>query len=141
MRTNFRGTMTVVLLLITCGFVKADGADAGKSVLAPVTKRIQSFNDHDLESYLAAHEENVQIFEFPDRPIGVGRSHLRRIFGPLMEQGIGSIKVIHQVSIDNRVVSEEQLSYGGGDSESIVAIYTINRGLITSIYLVESARQ
>lgn len=139
MGAKYLSTMTsLILLIFTSGLAVAKEAESEKAVLEPVTKRIQSFNEHNLDSYLAAHKENVRIFEFPDKAIGVGRSHLKRIFGPLFERGVGSVEVVHQVVIDNRVISEELLSFGSGPSETVVAVYTIDHGLISSIYLVES---
>lgn len=41
----------------------------------------------------------------------------------MLERGIGSIKVIHQVAIDNQVVSEEFLSYDGGKGETVTQEY------------------
>ena len=105
--------------------------------LAVVAKRIDGFNNHDLDAYLAAHHEDVLIFEYPDIAIGKGRSHLKRIFGPLFDQKIGSIEVQHQVAIADVVVSEEFVNYGGDVSLHIVAIYSVENGMISSFRLVE----
>ncbi len=110
-----------------------------RTALEAVKRRIDAFNDHDIDGYLAAHHEDVQIFEFPDKSIGVGRAHLQRIFGPLLEKGIGKTEVRHQVAIENKIVSEEQTNFGSTQPETIVAIYTVKEGLISSIYLVEAA--
>ena len=106
------------------------------SAVAAVNRRIDAFNNHNLEAYLAAHHEDVLIFEYPDKAIGKGRSHLRRIFGPLIEQRIGKIDVLHQTAIDKVVVSEELLSYGG-PAVHIVAIYSVDGGKIYSVRLIE----
>ena len=125
------------LLITSWGLSYAGPASTDAPALRAVTQRIQAFNNHDLENYLAAHHEDVQIYEFPDKPVGVGRSHLKRIFGPLLESNVGSIEVKHQVTIDNRVVSEELQSYGTTPGKTVVVIYTVNDNLISSIYLVE----
>ena len=110
-----------------------------RTALEAVKRRIDAFNDHDIDEYLAAHHEDVQIFEFPDKSIGVGRAHLQRIFGPLLEKGIGKTEVRHQVAIENMIVSEEHTNFGATQPETIVAIYTVKEGLISSIYLIEAA--
>ena len=135
------------ILMLVCGIAHAaepsqDGRLANsveRSALEAVKRRIDAFNDHDIDRYLAAHHEDVQIFEFPDKSIGVGRAHLQRIFGPLLEKGIGKTEVRHQVAIENKIVSEEQTNFGSTQPETIVAIYTVKEGLISSIYLVEAA--
>ena len=135
------------LLMFVCGGAHAaepsqDGRLADsieRTALEAVKRRIDAFNDHDIDRYLAAHHEDVQIYEFPDRSIGVGRAHLQRIFGPLLEKGIGKTEVMHQVAVGNKIVSEEQTSFGATQSENLVAIYTVTDGLISSVYLVEAA--
>ena len=135
------------ILMFVCSIAHAaepsqDGRLANsveRSALEAVKRRIDAFNDHDIDGYLAAHHEDVQIFEFPDKSIGVGRAHLQRIFGPLLEKGIGKTEVRHQVAIENKIVSEEQTNFGSTQPETIVAIYTVKEGLISSIYLVEAA--
>ena len=103
-----------------------------------MARRIDGYNDHDVAKYLAAHHENVQIYEYPDKHIGSGRSHLERLFGPLLSQGIGHVNVVHQAVVGNTVVSEEHVSYGGPGAQHIVAIYTVSEGLITAVRLVEA---
>jgi len=138
MKPHYLFSAGVSALFITgLGLSYAGPTSTQASALRAVTNRIQAFNNHDLENYLSAHHENVQIYEFPDKPVGAGRSHLKRIFGPLLERNVGSIEVKHQVTIDNRVVSEELQSYGATPGETVVVIYTVDDNLISSIYLVE----
>lgn len=141
----FSTAITVVFLLIPAvgqagETVAEDKANTPteRAALAAVAKRIDGFNSYNLAAYLAAHQENVRIYEYPDKAIGDGRSHLKRIFGPLLEQGIGRIDVQKQVAIANTVVSEENISYGGDEVRHIVAIYTVHDGLISSYRLIES---
>ena len=118
--------------------VTKDATEIEKAALAVVAKRIDGYNNHNVDDYLAAHDEELVIFEYPDTTIGHGRSHLKRIFGPLLDQGIGNIIVKHQTAIGNTVVSEEYVGYGGPGLQHIVAIYTVENGLITTVRLVES---
>ena len=113
-------------------------APATTNPLSVVARRIDGMNSHNLEAYLTAHHQDVRIFEYPGIAIGNGRSHLRRIFGPLLEQGIGSIEVLYQVAIANTVISVELVNYGGDEMQHIVAIYSVEDGLISSIQLIES---
>lgn len=108
-----------------------------KNALAAVARRIDGYNRHDLAAYLAAHALNLEIYEYPNTSIGTGRSHLKKIFGPLLEQGIGHVVVNYQTAVGNRVVSDEHVSYGGPGLQHIVAIYTVENGMIASVRLVE----
>lgn len=108
-----------------------------QEALEKVAQRIAGYNSHDIEVFLAAHAEDVQIYEFPDEKIGVGRAHLRRIFGPQFESGIGHIEVPHQIAIGNRIVSYEFITIGQ-EIERLVTVYTVENGGITSLRLIES---
>ena len=107
------------------------------AVPAAVNQRISAFNNHQLDAYLAAHSQDVAIFEFPNKRIGTGRAHLTKIFGPQLKQKRGSIVVEHQVVIGESVVSQELVDFGFGDPERLVAVYTVEGGEITTIHLVE----
>lgn len=113
-------------------------SEAERNALAAVARRIDGYNEHDLAAYLSAHHEDVQIYEYPDKLIGRGRVHIERIFGPLLEQGLGHITVKHQTVVANTVISEEYVSFGGPGVQHIVVLYTIADGLIESFRLVEA---
>ena len=136
---------TILMLVCSIAYVAEPSQDdrmassVERSAMEAVKRRIDAFNDHDIDGYLAAHHQDVQILEFPDKSIGVGHAHLQRIFGPLLEKGIGRTEILHQVAIENKVVSEERTDFGAAQPETIVAIYTVKDGLISSIYLVEGA--
>ena len=93
--------------------VNTDTTASEKAVMTVVAKRIDGYNNHDVNAYLAAHDEYLEIYEYPDKSIGNGRSHLNKIFRPMLEQGIGKIIVKHQTVIGNTVVSEEYVGFGG----------------------------
>lgn len=147
-KTMMKITILAVLAILLSQFtasVHADDAGVNKettaiekAALAVVAKRIDGYNNHDVDAYLAAHDEDLEIYEYPDKSIGRGRSHLENIFGPMLEQGIGEIIVQHQAAVGNTVVSEEYVGFGGPELQHIVAIYTVEDGLITAVRLVES---
>lgn len=133
-----RISRTCLLLLLAWSSI-AHAGDTEQEVtdVSAVIARIAAFNNHDIDSYLLAHHKDVEIYEFPEEPIGKGRAHLKNIFGPMLEQEMGNITVVHQTVVGNRVISAEQVSYGPTQEELLVAIYTVENGLIKSIHLVE----
>ena len=108
-----------------------------QEALNTVSQRTTGYNSHDIVAFLAAHSEEVQIYEFPDRKIGVGRAHLKRIFGPQFERGKDHVEVLRQIAIGNRVVSYENISIDQ-EIERLAAVYTVEHGEITSLRLIES---
>ncbi|MFK7831271.1 MAG: nuclear transport factor 2 family protein [Congregibacter sp.] len=118
--------------------VNADVTAVEEAALAAVAQRIDGYNQHNVDAYLAAHDVDLEIYEYPDKSIGKGRAHLKKIFGPMLEKGVGRIVVNYQTAVGNKVVSDEHVSYGGPGLQHIVAIYTVEDGLIVSVRLVES---
>ena len=146
MPSRFLTATVAAVCFVVCNI--GHGAEGAKNVpedelatstaLDAVKRRIDAFNKHDLDSYLNAHHENVRIYEYPEELIGEGRSHLRRIFGPLLEEGIGSIDVVYQAVVDRTVVSEEILNYGEAPIH-IVVVYTVENNVISGLRLIEPA--
>lgn len=104
-----------------------------QAALAAVARRIDGFNAHDLDAYVAAHAEDVGIYVYPDRRLASERDHLARVFGP---QLAGSIDVREQWAVGPVVASDEQLT-DGGVTEHIIGIYTVDNGLISEVRLIE----
>lgn len=109
---------------------------AEQAMLDVVAKRISAYNAHNIQQFLAAHDEDVGIYEYPERLIGEGRSHLQRIFAPQFARGEGAVEVVMQRVLGNRVVSEEYATVDG-ETEHLIIIYTIENGRITSLRLIE----
>ncbi|MEL6868879.1 MAG: nuclear transport factor 2 family protein [Pseudomonadota bacterium] len=112
----------------------SDAAD--KQALAAVGKRIAGYNAHDLHAFLAAHAEQVAIYEYPDKRIGTGREHLEFVFADQFASSQGHIDVLHQIVVGNRVISHEHITIGAR-VEQLVVVYTVDQGLITAFRLIE----
>ncbi len=134
----------LLFVLPTVGSAESDGPETSstpsaveQAALDKVAQRIAGYNSHDIDAFLAAHAEEVQIYEYPDRKIGVGREHLQRIFGPQFALGQGHVEVQQQIAIGNRVISYEYATIDQ-EVERLVVVYTVENGEITSFRLIES---
>ncbi|MEO0575300.1 MAG: nuclear transport factor 2 family protein [Pseudomonadota bacterium] len=133
------------LLLLTAALTVASAADEDDSLnstdteqqmIAAVTRRIDGYNAHDLDAFLEAHAHDVDIIEYPDKRIGVGRAHLAFVFADQFDRNEGHINVLHQIVIGNRVISHEHITTASR-IEELVIVYTVEQGLITSFRLIE----
>jgi hypothetical protein len=138
---------TLLFVVITSSFAAAQPNESDSIVsrnseeqeaIRIVGQRIAGYNSHDIAVFLAAHAEQVQIYEFPERKIGVGRAHLKLIFAPQFELGKGHVEVLGQYAIGNRVVSRENITVDQM-VERLVTVYTVEKGVITSFRLIESS--
>jgi hypothetical protein len=107
-----------------------------EGALRAVARRIDAFNAHDIDAYIEAHAENLAIYDYPDRQIASQREHLRRIFGPELARGEGSVEVRGQWVLGNVVVSEEYLRRINR-TEHLIIVYTVENGLISQYRLIQ----
>lgn len=113
-----------------------DAGDIDQRALAAVAKRISGYNAHDLDAFLAAHAEQVAIFEYPEKRIGTGRDHLEFVFADQFARGHGYIEVLHQIVVGNRVISHEHITIDTR-VERLVVVYTVEAGAISAFRLIE----
>lgn len=106
---------------------------------AAVDNRIGSYNRHDLEGFLQAHAENVEIYSYPQRLLGTGRAHLRNVLAGRFNDRAVQVEVLSQIVFDRFVVSDEVIHETGSDTqiEHYVAIYEVMDDQIVSLRLIE----
>jgi hypothetical protein len=114
----------------------AEISAAESAALDVVARRTAAYNSHDIEAFIAAYDENVRIYEYPDRFLGEGTERMRRIFGLQFSDNDGLIVVHAQHALENVVVSDETVTFYG-TTEHNIGVYTIEDGLIVEVRLIE----
>jgi len=105
------------------------------SPLEIVNRRMQAFNEHNLEDFLALYAESIEIYTYPDVLVGRGKDHLRSLFEPMFNQKFVHADIHHQIAKDSFVISHETVSYEDGDTE-YVSIWKVSNGLIQNVRFV-----
>ncbi len=113
---------------------KADEPVA-RSPLETVDSRMRAYNAHDLEAFLSTYSENVEIFTYPDRSLGRGKAHVRKLFEDLFREGAVRVDIHHQIAKDGYVINHETVVAGVEETE-YVSIYEVRDGLIRSVRFV-----
>ena len=104
--------------------------------LSVVNERMNAYNNHDLKRFLLTYADDIQVYDYPDKPIGKpGKAHIKGIFKPLFEEGIISVKIHHQITQGNYVINHETVTHNGKDTK-YVSIYEVTDGLIASVRFV-----
>ena len=106
------------------------------AALDVVAKRTAAYNAHDIEAFIATYDENVRIYEYPERFLGEGTDRMRRIFGPQFAEDDGTIVIHSQHALKNVVISDETVTFYG-KTEHNIGVYTVREGLITELRLIE----
>ena len=128
--------------LLGCGPDTADlprqnpkSVDASATPLEIVNRRMAAYNRHDLQAFLDLYDDGIEIFGYPDRSLGKGTEHIRRIFEPLFQEGVVQVEIHQQITKDSYVVNHETVNYGDSTTE-YVSIYEVRGGLIQSVRFV-----
>ena len=100
-----------------------------------VNKRIETYNKHETDDFLDLYDDEVKIYTYPDRLLGKGKDHLRKLFEPLFDQGVVSVEVHQQMAKDSYVINHETVDYGDSKVE-YVSIYEVRNGKIKSVRFV-----
>lgn len=111
-------------------------AQENPSPLSVVNSRMDAYNRHDLNSFLKNYAEDIQVFTYPNIPLGSqGKSHLKSIFEPMFKEAKVSVKVVHQIVQGRYVINHEIVSYGGNEKK-YVSIYEVENGLIKTVQFI-----
>ena len=98
-----------------------------------VNLRMKAYNEHNLPLFLETYAPDVQIYDYPDKPLGQkGHEHLRGIFEPLFKDNAVSVKIESQIEQGRYVVNHETVMQHGQKTK-YVSIYEVVGGLIQSV--------
>jgi hypothetical protein len=126
--------MKIIILLAICFMTNGVMAqDKGVTPLSVVNARMTAYNNHDLQAFLKNYSGDIQVFTYPNVPLGnKGKAHLQSIFEPMFKAGDVSVKIHQQITLGNYVINHETVTYNGKD-QKYVSIYEVKDGLITSV--------
>jgi hypothetical protein len=127
--------MAIFLTVVGLAAV-ACGQEKNATPLAVVNARMSAYNNHDIEAFLKNYSDDIQVFTYPNIPLGnKGKAHLRSIFAPMFKEGKVSVEIHQQVTQGKYVINHETVSYEG-KGQKYVSIYEVQDGLITSVQFV-----
>lgn len=100
-----------------------------------VRNRITYLNDGNLDRFLSTYSSDVEVYVYPDRLLGKGRSRLRKIFAPMIKKGKAKVDLLNLLVSDSYVITETKNIYDK-NSEVSITIYQVKNGLIKSVRFV-----
>ncbi|MDR7090534.1 MULTISPECIES: nuclear transport factor 2 family protein [Cellvibrio] len=123
----------VLLMVAFAQSISASEADL--SPLAVVNKRMDAYNQHNLNAFLATYAETVQVYTYPDKQLAGGKAHLQSIFEPMFKEGNVAVKIHQQIEKDSYVINHETVIHADKKTD-YVSIYKVVDGLITEVRFV-----
>ena len=102
-----------------------------------VNARMDAHNRHDLEAFLSVYSAEIQIYDYPNTPLGrPGKAHITSIFEPLFRDKAVHVTIHHQIANGNYVVNHETV-LRRGEETVYVSIYEVVDGLIRSVRFIK----
>lgn len=121
------------LILLVLLPIQALGNTQPKTALEVVNARMAAYNNHDLTSFLNTYSDSIQIFTYPNIPLGKpGKEHLAFIFEPMFKEKSVSVKIHSQITQGKYVINHETVTYDKS-TQKYVSIYEVENGLIKSV--------
>ena len=105
------------------------------SPLSVVNKRMDSYNKHDLKSFMSTYSEEVKIFNYPNKQLTKGKKNLKSIFEPMFKEAVVRVIIHHQIAKDSYVINHETVEYSDKKIE-YVSVYKVVNGLIEEVRFV-----
>ena len=111
---------------------------APQTPLTVVNQRMAAHNQHDLAAFLAVYAADIQIYDYPDIPLGrKGKAHLQSIFEPLFNDKAVQVHIHYQVENGCHVINHETVTRRGERFE-YVSIYEVQDGLIVNVRFIKN---
>lgn len=121
--------------LLIVAFPALSAESTTSSPLTIVNKRMDAYNKHDLNSFLATYAENVEVYTYPTTSLAKGKEHLKSIFEPMFKEGKVHVTIHTQLENDSYVINHETVEYNGKKTKYI-SIYKVENNLITEVRFV-----
>ena len=100
-----------------------------------VNARMDAYNAHDLDAFIALYSDDIEIFTYPDVSLGGGLDHLRGLFEPLFKSGSCSVEIVDQIVMGDHVISDERVTIDE-ITKRYVSIYGVVGELISTVRFV-----
>ena len=102
-----------------------------------VDKQLEAYNNRDIEGFAATYSQDVELFNFPNQPIGKGRENLIHTYKAFFESTPDlHCEIKNRTVIGNKVIDEEYLTMNG-QNFSAVAIYEVENGKIAKVTFIQ----
>lgn len=100
-----------------------------------VQKQLNAYNLHDIEAFLDTYADDVELFDFPNKPIGKGKEQMRKEYGAMFKQ-VPTLhcQVTERIVQGNIIIDHESVTGFGNTPLKAIAIYEIEKGKIRKVY-------
>ncbi|WP_299684434.1 nuclear transport factor 2 family protein [uncultured Dokdonia sp.] len=102
-------------------------------------KQLDAYNNRDIDSFVAIHHPNVQLYSFSETvPFAQGQKQIRTIYSEIFENSPQlHSRLIHRIVLGNKVIDHEEITGRKGvDVLEFIAIYEVNDTSILKAHFI-----
>lgn len=130
---KFKLLFSLFVLAVT--FSQAQEKTKERSPLETVNLRMDLYNQHDFEGFIALYAPDIKVYTYPDKLLGDDLENIASIFKPKFEAKSLSIEILNQMENGKHVINHEIVTENGKQTK-YVSIYEVENGLIQSVRFV-----
>lgn len=98
-----------------------------------VQRQVNAYNARDIDAFINAYADDVEVFNFPDILIMKGKEAIRSHFSTVLESTPNLYcEIKRRIVLGNKIVDREKVRYGDQFSD-VIAIYEIHDSKITKV--------
>jgi imidazolonepropionase-like amidohydrolase len=125
-------------------FVVNRGKWIKKDTLLPVTpqflvdQQLAAYNARDIDAFLIPYSDSVQLYEYPGKLIGKGKTEMRKVYTDLFKQVLQlHCELENRIVHGNVIIDYESVTGFGPKPLRAIAIYTIAKGKIQKVEFIQ----
>jgi len=100
-------------------------------------EQLDAYNERNLEKFAAAFSEDVELYVFPEIPIGKGQDFLKERYGPFFDSTPDlHCELRNRIVQGNRVIDQEYIT-ANGKHFGAIAIYEVDNGKIAKVTFIQ----
>ncbi|WP_116109080.1 nuclear transport factor 2 family protein [Lewinella sp. IMCC34191] len=125
----------LILLLLFPALLAAQSGEDAYEVVTPVQTQLDAYNTGNLELFLSAYADTVRVYNYPDELRAQGKESMRESYGGMFSELPDlQCRLVNRMVMGNKVIDHESVVFTvGEDPVEVIAIYTVENGLITEV--------
>ncbi|MBM4187990.1 MAG: SgcJ/EcaC family oxidoreductase [Gemmatimonadetes bacterium] len=130
-------TAVAVALNVALGFSSAAAQAPDTTPTAVVRRQIETFNQRDLDGFMALYADDAVVFEFPSgKELWRGKAAIRAQYETVFKQPLPPVRVEPRIVDGHFVIENEVWDAKPGERNRAIWMYDIQAGLIRRVWRV-----
>lgn len=128
------GMIACVLTALSAGALGVDPSEPSPE--ATVQARLEAYNHHGIEAFLATYSDHVELYEHPARLLARGQAALRARYAQQFGRRALHAEVFKRIVMGDVVIDHERLRSESRSEVEAIAIYEVRGARIVREWLI-----